>query len=171
MTRSQIIASMISPVFFRPCLLVWPGFEPTGSFSADQWSPNRSNWAVVTLFCFSFKSTCNKNSCWLISICSLILPLPRWQKLCWGIRIRKGSRKISDLARSETRKRLEHVGSQTWCGIFNPRGDKGGMCYTAPKSGTRRHRTNLCIRPKNDHRSVQETLGKYKKRRCEEDTK
>ena len=47
-TSSQITASMISPVFQRPWLLVWPEFEPSTFHSADQCPPNWANRAAVT---------------------------------------------------------------------------------------------------------------------------
>ena len=47
-TRSQITASTISPVFWRPWLLVRPGFEPSTFHSADRCPPNWANRAAVT---------------------------------------------------------------------------------------------------------------------------
>ena len=47
-TSSQITASMISPVFQSSWLLVWPEFEPSTFYSADQCPPNWANRAAVT---------------------------------------------------------------------------------------------------------------------------
>ena len=45
--RCYCKGSTFSSVILRPCVLVWPGFEPTTSRSADRRSPNWANQAAV----------------------------------------------------------------------------------------------------------------------------